>query len=49
MRQCVVNVRNYATDAVGQAQTVLKAADPASALVNTDQIAQISKAANDGL
>jgi hypothetical protein len=48
MRQCVVNVRNYATDTVGLAQTVLAAADPASALVTTDQIFQYTTAAYDG-
>lgn len=48
MRQCVVNVRNYSTDAVGQAKTVLAAPDPASALVNTDQVLQLTKAAFNG-
>ncbi len=48
MRQCVVNVRNYATDSVGQAQAVLQAPDPASALVNTDQVLQLTKAAYEG-
>jgi hypothetical protein len=48
MRQCVVNARNYATDSVGLAQAVLEAPDPASALVNTDQIFQYTTAAHDG-
>ena len=48
MRQCVVNGRNYATDLVGLAQSVLAAPDPASALVNTDQILQYTAAAHDG-
>jgi hypothetical protein len=48
MRQCVVNVRNYATDSVGQSQTVLAAPDPASALVNTDQVLQFTRAAYNG-
>jgi hypothetical protein len=48
MRQCVVNVRNYATDSVGQSQTVLTAPDPASALVNTDQVLQFTRAAYNG-
>jgi hypothetical protein len=48
MRQCVVNVRNYATDSVGQSQAALEAADPASALVNTDQVLQFTRAAYGG-
>ena len=45
MRQCAVNARNYATDAVGQAKTILAATDPGSVLANTDQVKQITNAA----